>query len=67
MRAWIARDKNGMLFIYTQPPSINPIRKDVYMVVNGDFLPIDKNLFPEVTFENSPQAVEIKLENDNER
>lgn len=66
MRAWIARDRDG-LFIYTQPPSINPIRKDVYMVIDGDFLPIDKNLFPEVTFENSPQAVEIKLENDNER
>lgn len=66
MIAWIARDKDG-LFIYTQPPSIYPIRKDVYMVNDGDFLPIDKNLFPEVTFENSPQAVEIKLENDNER
>ena len=61
MRAWIARDKDGMLFIYTQPPSINPIREDVYMVNNGDFLSIDKNLFPEVTFENSPKEVEIKL------
>lgn len=66
MRAWIARDRDG-LFIYTQPPAIDPIREDVYMIVSGTILPIDKNLFPEVTFENSPQTVEIKLVNDYER
>ena len=33
-----------------------------YMWVFGDIIGgIDSNLFPEVTFENSPQEVELKL------
>ena len=29
--------------------------------MEDDYLNIDKELFPEVTFENSPQKIEIKL------
>ena len=35
----------------------------MYYVMEDDYLNIDKELFPEVTFENSPQLVEINLKN----
>lgn len=34
---------------------------NMYYVVEDDYLNIDKDSFPEVTFKNSPQQVEIKL------
>ena len=60
MKLWIARDQNGDLFLYP----IKPDRyvTDYYVFFNGDdWWNIDSDLFPEVTFENSPQEVELKL------
>lgn len=65
MKLWIARDKGtNELWGFTHRPVLN-IESGMY---SGDFsldntssyeLPAD--LFPEVTFENSPQEVELKL------
>lgn len=59
MELWIARDRQGRLFLYEQEPiyefSINEWLSDYYRLL---FKVID---FPEVTFENSPQRVELKL------
>ena len=59
MELWIARDRQGRLFLYEQEPiyefSINEWVSDYYRLL---FEVID---FPEVTFENSPQRVELKL------
>ena len=60
MKMWIARDQNGDLFLYP----IKPDRyvTEYYVFFNGDdWWNIDSDLFPEVTFENSPQEVELKL------
>lgn len=60
MKLWIARDQNSDLFLY-------PIKPDRYVTehyvfFNGDdWWNIDSDLFSEVTFENSPQEVELKL------
>ena len=60
MKLWIARDQNGDLFLY-------PIKPDRYVTENyvffndDDWWNIDSDLFPEVTFENSPMEVELKL------
>ena len=57
MKIWIARDKAGKLYLYKQEPTL----------INGTFfydndsLEINEENFPEVTFENSPQEVELKL------
>lgn len=66
MELWIARDKNGELFIYKMQPYLN--KTGVRFVVNKDepsvvgvFMELDSKLFPEITFENSPQKVEINL------
>jgi hypothetical protein len=60
MKLWIARDKYGDLFIFTNEPLWcgNECWCDSK---NGDFMLINKNSFPEVTFDNSPVQVELKL------
>ena len=57
---WIARDKDGTLSLYGDKPVIEKYC-DYYSTCLDYYLPLDKELFPEVTFENSPQEVELKL------
>lgn len=61
MKFWIARDKNGFIGLYKQKPiwiKVNRFREDW----DGEFIGLlDDNSFTEVTFENSPQQVELKL------
>ena len=60
MKLWIARDLSGVLILYKERPSYNNKLK---MWVGGG-LPVGElrgNYFPEITFENSPQEVELKL------
>ena len=59
MKIWIARDNNtrySQLFGYYD----KPIKENDYFVGN-DCCQFNKELFPEVTFENSPMEVELKL------
>ena len=60
MELWIARDFDGYLNLYVNKPSLDS-NDNMYYVMEDDYLNIDKELFPEVTFENSPQKIEIKL------
>lgn len=56
-KIWIARDENGLLYLYNKKP-----RKYKFMFVTdglGKMLEINKNTHPEVTWENSPQQIEI--------
>lgn len=58
MIMWIARDKDGLLYLHIDKPMrvrsffINESNRSIW---------INKDLFPEVTFENSPVEVELKL------
>ena len=61
MKCWIARDKNNSLWLFEEKPFLdcevwrfNPFCNIVFYEVDEDFL-------PEITFENSPQQVELKL------
>lgn len=64
MKLWIARDKDNTLCIYNNKPTLS---KDVdglwicdkFSTVNT----LSEDYFPQVTFENSPQEVELKLIN----
>jgi hypothetical protein len=59
MKFWIARDKNGVLALFDDVPTQkNGIFYDPFYDV---VLMLPKKEFPEVTFENSPQEVELKL------
>ena len=59
MKLWIARTKGGKLGFYQFKPLYNNTY-DLWICKLGG-LNVDKNIFPEVTFENSPQEVELKL------
>lgn len=60
MKLWIARDENNDLALYTVKPTLyyDNYYESAY---NSEKIDLDENLFPEVTFENSPQMVELKL------
>ena len=76
MKLWIARDKhipdgtfpypegfNGDLYLYGSEPYIkkNVAREGIWTCKREEFIELDYKLFPEVTFENSPMEVELKL------
>lgn len=59
---WIARDKDNCLFLYSKPPikNFNSYRYNSDDELNSTEIP--ENLYPEVTFENSPKQLIIKLD-----
>ena len=65
---YIARDKDGLLWLFGSEPVKNEI-DGIFMVnrnENGEWpeeYELKKEMFPEVTFENSPQRIELKLVN----
>ena len=62
MKLWIARDNDGSLYLYDQRPVLNTLINEVWECTKfGNWYDIDNSLFPEVTFENSPQQIELKL------
>lgn len=70
MKLWVARDDKGYIGLYKQRPVWREIAwctDPVYFDwVNANFLGyLEKGSFPEVTFENSPQEVELTLLNKN--
>lgn len=60
MKLWIARNKSKVIKLFTIKPEYNSISDEWK---GYDFEEIELSIlnFPEVTFENSPQQVEIKL------
>lgn len=61
MKLWAARDKNGDISVYREEPRLDKL---------GDFftgkmfrfgMKLSNDSFPEITFENSPQQVELTL------
>lgn len=61
MKFWITRDKDGSLYLWRNKP-IRQNNEDRFMY-GGYIGELTQDLYPEITFENSPQEVEIKLIN----
>lgn len=59
MRFWVARDEYGSLYLYDHIP----IKQGIWFRSQRgyDMMKLDDRLFPEITFNNSPQKVELKL------
>ena len=61
---WIARDKDGCLYLYEHKPT--KLRGADRFIDkkdrNGYVLHIERELYPEVTFENSPVELVPKME-----
>lgn len=58
---WVARDRNGKLYLIKQEYAPKRIG-DIFSIDNADdFYRVDEDLFPEVTWENSPKKIKIEL------
>lgn len=66
MKLWIARTEGNVLTLHQSQPRkvrMDNETEEFYWVSDVDTQSfLNKNLFPEVTFENSPMEVEINLE-----
>ena len=60
MKLWIARNKDNNLIVFQSKPILNDWQ-EWDEILNEDFMLIPEYLFPEITFENSPVQVELKL------
>ena len=59
MELWIAKDKDGNTWLYKTEPILN---KELNMYDGILFSEFSVgSSFPEITFENSPKKIEIKL------
>ena len=58
MKLWIVRDLSEELILFKEKPSYNNKFK---MWMHGGLSVGKLRGFPEITFENSPQQIEIKL------
>ena len=62
MKLWISRDLDGTLILNNKEPYLpNKYYDYFYFDNDASIYYLDKNMFPEVTFKNSPQEVELKL------
>lgn len=61
MKVWIARDKNGALWMYEKAPLFEHRTNEFYCEIGELNSKLDERFFPEITFENSPMEVELKL------
>ena len=61
MRLWIGRDSYGLWLFRRKPTKYLSNGDKCFNKVGNERYLIDSRLFPSVTFENSPQQVEIKL------
>ena len=67
MKFWIARDLDGYLSLYSKKPKLSEEVEGIWVcsqygeLVNVIVLPSE--YFPEVTFNNSPQEVELVIKN----
>ena len=63
MKLWIARDPDDVLFLYKSKPQYHSVSA-IFVATDGVWINLsdyDMDDFPEVTFENSPQEIELKL------
>lgn len=65
MKLWIARQRDNSLYLFTHKPTLfcgrwcmNGVNQYYTKFWENR---VKSDLFPEVTFENSPQEVELKL------
>ena len=65
MKLWVARQfgRKNIWFYFDRPKLVNGKWRGTLVYNCAEYPGIDmqKDIFPEVTFENSPQLVELKL------
>ena len=64
LKAWVARDENGMLYLYLAKPRKN--QSKWLPSIRPDYIKMDSNLFPEVKWEDE-EPTEMELSKKNEK
>lgn len=56
---WIAKDRDGETYLYSN----YPVKCNNYFIsANGEYeIYLGNNVYPELTYENSPKKVELKI------
>ena len=66
LEAWVARDENGMLYLYLAKPK--KYKSKWYPNIRSDYFEIDRKCFPEVKWEDEePTEIEISIRNNMEK
>ena len=60
MKMWICRDMDDTLWMSEGEPYLDE-EKGEWNFRSGNYMNLSKEKYPEVTFENSPMEVELKL------
>ena len=58
LKAWVARDKNGMLYLYLAPPRKN--QSKWLPNIRCDYIELSRESFPEVQWEDE-EATEVSI------
>lgn len=66
MKLWVARNKDNTVVVFQSKPILNN-NQEWDEILNEDFMLIPEYLFPEITFEDSPQEIELKLVDNESR
>lgn len=61
MEFWIARDKDGTISLTDEKPTLSVSKTNWLTSGDSGYIELESEMFSEVTFENSPQKVELKL------
>lgn len=66
IKMWMARNKNGGLFLYPQKPTKAQVWEEGRWVerpwfTGVQFIRLDSKSFKDITYENSPQKISITI------
>ena len=59
MKIWIVRSKSGALEMHKKKPTLSKLTNEPIWIYGNFIGYIFQDLFPDVTFENSPRQVEF--------
>lgn len=66
LKAWVARDGNGMLYLYFAKP--RKYQSEWLPNIRPDHFKIDRNLFPEVKWEDEePKGIELSIRDEKSK
>lgn len=61
-KVWIARDKSGSLYAFKGKPRLCSVSFFIPEPGSGECLQLNRDSFPEVTYENSPLPLDVMLD-----
>ena len=65
LKAWVARDENGMLYLYPDKPKK---MRDTWYAPKDGYMKLDDSLFSEVKWEDEePKGIKLSIKNEKSK